>query len=97
MTITTMIAGLLPPSWAEGSGAEMMTRVAAPMIGGLATSAFLTLAVIPVLYTIWRTRQLGLQPAGARRFEPVQPLVLPIDGEAAPTRASASSTVNVRS
>jgi Cu(I)/Ag(I) efflux system membrane protein CusA/SilA len=97
MTITTMIAGLLPLLWAEGSGAEIMKRVAAPMIGGLCTSAFLTLEVIPVLYTIWRTRQLGLQPAGARRFEPVQPLVLPIDGEAAPTRASASSTVNVRS
>ena len=39
----------------QGAGAEIMRRVAAPMIGGLATSAFLTLEVIPVLYTIWRT------------------------------------------
>ena len=58
MTITTMAAGLLPLLWADGSGAEIMTRVAAPMLGGLATSAFLTLEVLPVLYTIWRARQL---------------------------------------
>ena len=55
MTITTMAAGLLPLLWADGAGAEIMKRVAAPMIGGLATSAFLTLEVLPVLYTIWRT------------------------------------------
>src|SRR5262249_21580574 len=56
MTITTMAAGLLPLLWADGSGAEIMKRVAAPMLGGLATSAFLTLEVLPVLYTIWRGR-----------------------------------------
>jgi copper/silver efflux system protein len=58
MTITTMAAGLMPLLWADGSGAEIMKRVAAPMLGGLATSAFLTLEVLPVLYTIWRSRQL---------------------------------------
>jgi Cu(I)/Ag(I) efflux system membrane protein CusA/SilA len=58
MTILTMAAALLPLLWAQGSGAEIMKRVAAPMVGGLVTSAFLTLEVIPVLYTIWRTRQL---------------------------------------
>ena len=58
MTITTMAVSLLPLLWAEGAGAEVMRRVAAPMVGGLATSAFLTLEVLPVLYTIWRTRQL---------------------------------------
>jgi Cu(I)/Ag(I) efflux system membrane protein CusA/SilA len=58
MTITTMAAGLLPLLWAEGAGAEIMRRVAAPMLGGLVTSAFLTLEVLPVLYTIWRSRQL---------------------------------------
>jgi Cu(I)/Ag(I) efflux system membrane protein CusA/SilA len=58
MTILTMMAALLPLLWAEGAGAEIMRRVAAPMIGGLATSAFLTLEVLPVLYTIWRTSQL---------------------------------------
>jgi Cu(I)/Ag(I) efflux system membrane protein CusA/SilA len=58
MTITTMAAGLLPLLWAQGAGAEIMRRVAAPMIGGLATSAFLTLEVLPVLYTLWRQHQL---------------------------------------
>jgi Cu(I)/Ag(I) efflux system membrane protein CusA/SilA len=58
MTITTMAAGLLPLLWADGAGAEIMRRIAAPMLGGLATSAFLTLEVLPVLYTIWRSRQL---------------------------------------
>lgn len=58
MTVTTMAAGLLPLVWADGAGAEIMRRVAAPMLGGLATSAFLTLEVLPVIYTIWRTRQL---------------------------------------
>src|SRR3954464_7370851 len=66
MTISTMAAGLLPLMWSDGAGAEIMRRVAAPMIGGLATSAFLTLEVIPVLYTIWRHRQLEqAQRAGA--------------------------------
>ncbi len=80
MTIATMAAGLLPLLWADGAGAEIMKRVAAPMIGGLLTSAFLTLEVLPVLYTIWRYRQLrhaqrigteisavvGAEPAWAR-------------------------------
>jgi Cu(I)/Ag(I) efflux system membrane protein CusA/SilA len=58
MTITTMAISLLPLLWADGAGADIMRRVAAPMLGGLATSAFLTLEVLPVLYTIWRHRQL---------------------------------------
>jgi len=59
MTVATMAASLLPLLWAEGAGAEVMKRVAAPMLGGLITSAFLTLEVIPVLYTIWRVRQVA--------------------------------------
>jgi Cu(I)/Ag(I) efflux system membrane protein CusA/SilA len=58
MTITTMAVSLLPLLWADGAGSEIMRRVAAPMLGGLVTSAFLTLEVLPVLYTIWRHRQL---------------------------------------
>jgi Cu(I)/Ag(I) efflux system membrane protein CusA/SilA len=71
MTITTMAAGLLPIMWAHGAGSEIMKRVAAPMIGGLVTSAFLTLEVIPVLYTIWRSRQLR---AGQAERKPVEDL-----------------------
>ena len=58
MTVATMAAGLLPLLWSDGIGADLMRRIAAPMIGGLATSAFLTLEVLPVLYTLWRQRQL---------------------------------------
>ena len=58
MTIVTMGACLMPLLWADGAGSEIMRRIAAPMIGGLVTSAFLTLEVLPVLYTIWRTREL---------------------------------------
>jgi Cu(I)/Ag(I) efflux system membrane protein CusA/SilA len=61
MTLTTMAFGLLPLLWAGGddaAGAEIMKRVAAPMLGGLLSSAFLTLEVLPVIYTIWRHRQL---------------------------------------
>jgi len=58
MTITTMAAGLLPLLWADGAGAEVIRRIAAPMLGGLLTSAFLTLEVLPVLYTMWRHAQL---------------------------------------
>ena len=58
MTVTTMAVSLLPLLWSDGAGSEIMRRVAAPMLGGLVTSAFLTLEVLPVLYTIWRQRQL---------------------------------------
>jgi Cu(I)/Ag(I) efflux system membrane protein CusA/SilA len=90
MTITTMAISLLPLLWADGAGADIMRRVAAPMLGGLATSAFLTLEVLPVLYTIWRHRQLrralalGVPIAsivGAARVG------LPSNGHAAPLAA----------
>ncbi len=58
MTVGTMLVGLVPLLWAEGSGADVMKRIAAPMVGGLLTSAFLTLEIIPVIYTYWRLAQL---------------------------------------
>jgi Cu(I)/Ag(I) efflux system membrane protein CusA/SilA len=57
MTVGTMLFGLLPLLWATGSGADVMKRIAAPMVGGLITSAFLTLEIIPVIYTYWRQEQ----------------------------------------
>ncbi|HEX9106485.1 MAG TPA: efflux RND transporter permease subunit, partial [Longimicrobiales bacterium] len=77
MTVTTMAAGLLPLLWADGSGAEIMKRVAAPMLGGLATSAFLTLEVLPVLYTMWRSSQLR---RSLRSELPLQAIVGPAPG-----------------
>jgi Cu(I)/Ag(I) efflux system membrane protein CusA/SilA len=54
MTVTAIIAGLLPIMWSHGAGADVMKRIAAPMIGGMITSTVLTLAVIPAIYAIWR-------------------------------------------
>ncbi|MBK7397988.1 MAG: efflux RND transporter permease subunit [Myxococcales bacterium] len=58
MTVSTMLVGLVPLLFASGSGADVMRRIAVPMIGGLITSAFLTLEIIPVIYTYWRQEQL---------------------------------------
>jgi Cu(I)/Ag(I) efflux system membrane protein CusA/SilA len=51
-----MLLGLLPLLWSEGPGADVMKRIAAPMVGGLLSSALLTLEIIPALYSIWRGR-----------------------------------------
>jgi Cu(I)/Ag(I) efflux system membrane protein CusA/SilA len=57
MTVAVNIMGLAPLLWAEGTGAEVMKRIAAPMVGGLVTSTFLTLEIIPVVYVAWRWRR----------------------------------------
>ena len=56
MTVTAATAGLLPIMWSAGTGADMMKRVAAPMIGGLCTSFILELLVYPAIYAIWKWR-----------------------------------------
>jgi copper/silver efflux system protein len=58
MTVSTMLIGLVPLLWATSSGSDVMKRIAAPMVGGLLTSAFLTLEIIPVIVTYWRLEQL---------------------------------------
>jgi Cu(I)/Ag(I) efflux system membrane protein CusA/SilA len=58
MTVAAIMLGLLPALWSHGTGAEVMQRIAAPMIGGMVTSTVLTLIVIPVLYYLWRRRGL---------------------------------------
>ena len=58
MTVMAAFMGLLPIMWASGAGADMMKRVAAPMVGGLVTSFALELLVYPVIYAVWRRRQL---------------------------------------
>lgn len=52
MTVFAIIAGLLPIMWSDGTGSEVMQRIAAPMIGGMISSTLLTLFVIPVLYML---------------------------------------------
>ena len=58
MTAFGIILGLLPIMWSQGTGADVMKRIAAPMIGGMVTTTVLTLLVIPTIYFIWRQRQL---------------------------------------
>jgi len=56
MTVTAAFMGLLPVMWATGTGADVMKRVAAPMVGGLFTSFALELLVYPAIYAIWKWR-----------------------------------------
>jgi Cu(I)/Ag(I) efflux system membrane protein CusA/SilA len=56
MTVMAMFMGLIPIMWAMGSGADMMKRIAAPMVGGIITSFALELLVYPPLYAIWKWR-----------------------------------------
>ena len=70
MTVTAIMAGLLPILWGTGTGAEVMSRIAAPMVGGMISSTILTLAVIPAIFALvmeWRLRR---APASAATSMP---------------------------
>lgn len=67
MTVTAIIAGLLPIMWGSGAGASTMKRIAAPMVGGMVSSTVLTLVVIPAVYSLWREWQLARAAAPASR------------------------------
>ncbi|MGE5246500.1 MAG: efflux RND transporter permease subunit [Betaproteobacteria bacterium] len=54
MTVATMFLGLAPIMWSHGAGADVMKRIAAPMVGGIFTSFVLELVVYPAIYEIWR-------------------------------------------
>jgi Cu(I)/Ag(I) efflux system membrane protein CusA/SilA len=68
MTVTAIMAGLLPILWGSGAGASVMKRIAAPMVGGMVSSTILTLVVIPAVYSLWKEREVL---AEARRAVPV--------------------------
>ena len=57
MTVTAIMAGLIPILWSNGAGADVMKRIAAPMVGGMITSTILTLLVIPAIYSLWKERE----------------------------------------
>jgi len=59
MTVVAIMAGLLPIMWGSGTGSEVMSRIAAPMVGGMISSTVLTLCVIPALYALIKQWQLG--------------------------------------
>jgi Cu(I)/Ag(I) efflux system membrane protein CusA/SilA len=58
MTVTAIMAGLVPILWSTGAGSEIMQRIAVPMVGGMISSTILTLVVIPVIYASVKGRQL---------------------------------------
>ena len=63
MTICVIVAGLLPILWSTGAGADVMKRIATPMVGGVVTSGIMELAIYPIIYYLWKARGL---PKGER-------------------------------
>ena len=79
MTAAVIIAGLLPILWSHGTGADVMKRIATPMVGGVVTSTIMELMVYPAIFFIWRRRSLPpsetapMRPiAGARVVDPLR-------------------------
>ena len=84
MTVTAIIAGLLPILWSQGAGADVIKRIAAPMVGGMITSAVLTLVVIPAIYSLWKEREVVHRDRASARGTPTARLVAEL--EEAPCR-----------
>jgi Cu(I)/Ag(I) efflux system membrane protein CusA/SilA len=57
-TVAVIVAGLLPILWSSGTGSEVMSRIAVPMVGGMLTAPLLSLFVIPAAYWLIRRREL---------------------------------------
>ena len=62
MTVAAVTLSLVPILWSQATGADVLKRIAAPMVGGLVTSAALTLIVLPAIYSLWRERSLPRPP-----------------------------------
>ena len=63
MTIATDVFGLLPIMWSAGAGADVMKRIAAPLVGGVVTSGAVVLLLFPVVFYLWKGRGLGAEAA----------------------------------
>jgi len=70
MTVLSTMMGLMPIMWSVGAGADVMKRIAAPMIGGMVSSTILTLAVIPAIYMMWRGREVSRETSPEARPGP---------------------------
>jgi Cu(I)/Ag(I) efflux system membrane protein CusA/SilA len=71
MTVCAIIGGLLPILWGTGTGASVMKRIAAPMVGGMVSSTILTLVVIPAVYSLWREWALRAKTAPSTAGQPI--------------------------
>jgi len=69
MTVVAIMAGLMPILWAHGTGSEVMSRIAVPMIGGMVSSTILTLVVIPAVYALIKGRGLAKAETKASEHE----------------------------
>jgi len=69
MTVVAIMAGLMPILWAHGTGSEVMSRIAVPMIGGMVSSTILTLVVIPAVYALIKARGISAEAASVGPFE----------------------------
>ena len=78
MLSATTVLGLLPIMWSTGTGADVMKRIAAPMVGGVVTTALVVLLVFPAVYAIWRGWGLS------RRVEADAPRGRPVGAESSP-------------
>ncbi|KJU84113.1 Acriflavin resistance protein [Candidatus Magnetobacterium bavaricum] len=58
MTVSVILAGLVPIMFSHGAGSDVMKRIAAPMVGGVVTSTILELIIYPAIYMIWKGRGL---------------------------------------
>jgi copper/silver efflux system protein len=79
MTVTAIMAGLLPILWGHGAAGDVMKRIAAPMVGGMISSTLLTLLVIPAIYSLWKEVSLRGRAAARSPSE-----FYPIPEEASP-------------
>ncbi|MCY9853092.1 efflux RND transporter permease subunit [Vibrio mediterranei] len=59
MTVLTVIIGLIPIMYGSGTGSEVMQRIAAPMIGGMASALLLTMLVLPAIYKLWKSKEIN--------------------------------------
>ena len=69
MTVVAIMAGLMPILWATGTGSEVMSRIAVPMIGGMVSSTVLTLVVIPAVYALIKGQQLKIASSNIGKLE----------------------------
>ena len=72
MTVAVIVAGLLPIFLGTGTGSEVMSRIAAPMIGGMITAPLLSLFVIPAIYLVWQRRRAETPAATGEGVEKAQ-------------------------
>ena len=76
MTVFAALIGLLPIMWSTGTGADLMKRIAAPMVGGLVTSFALELLVYPAVFYLWKRKGLAEGPPTAQAE--ARPLAVPV-------------------